>query len=79
MEQQIVVTDMIDHSEARPELVLSQTFDLFDRLAASEWQLGGRIRRWHDPAFPRAFPWFGEMRWERHLAADGPPGAPCGR
>ncbi len=25
-------------------------------------------RRWHDPAFPRAFPWFGEARyWERHL------------
>jgi Ser/Thr protein kinase RdoA (MazF antagonist) len=26
-------------------------------------------RRWHDPAFPRAFPWFGEARfWERHAA-----------
>jgi Ser/Thr protein kinase RdoA (MazF antagonist) len=26
-------------------------------------------RRWHDPAFPRAFPWFGEARyWERHVA-----------
>ena len=25
--------------------------------------------RWHDPAFPRAFPWFGEPRfWERHLS-----------
>jgi Ser/Thr protein kinase RdoA (MazF antagonist) len=25
--------------------------------------------RWHDPAFPRAFPWFGEGRfWERHLS-----------
>jgi Ser/Thr protein kinase RdoA (MazF antagonist) len=25
-------------------------------------------RRWHDPAFPRAFPWFGEARyWERHV------------
>jgi Ser/Thr protein kinase RdoA (MazF antagonist) len=25
--------------------------------------------RWRDPAFPRAFPWFGEARfWERHLA-----------
>ena len=24
--------------------------------------------RWHDPAFPRAFPWFGEIRyWERHV------------
>ena len=26
-------------------------------------------RRWHDPAFPRAFPWFGEPRyWENHVA-----------
>jgi Ser/Thr protein kinase RdoA (MazF antagonist) len=26
-------------------------------------------RRWHDPAFPRAFPWFGEATyWERHVA-----------
>jgi Ser/Thr protein kinase RdoA (MazF antagonist) len=26
-------------------------------------------RRWHDPAFPQAFPWFGEARyWERHVA-----------
>lgn len=27
-------------------------------------------RRWVDPAFPRAFPWFAEPRhWERHVAA----------
>jgi Ser/Thr protein kinase RdoA (MazF antagonist) len=26
-------------------------------------------RRWDDPAFPMAFPWFGEVRyWERHTA-----------
>jgi Ser/Thr protein kinase RdoA (MazF antagonist) len=25
--------------------------------------------RWHDPAFPRAFPWFSDARfWERHIA-----------
>ncbi|HTE40996.1 MAG TPA: serine/threonine protein kinase, partial [Steroidobacteraceae bacterium] len=25
-------------------------------------------RRWDDPAFPRAFPWFAEVRyWERHV------------
>jgi Ser/Thr protein kinase RdoA (MazF antagonist) len=25
--------------------------------------------RWGDPAFPRAFPWFGDARfWERHIA-----------
>lgn len=27
-------------------------------------------RRWSDPAFPRAFPWFGETRyWEEHVLA----------
>ena len=26
-------------------------------------------QRWRDPAFPRAFPWFGEPRfWERHIS-----------
>ncbi len=26
-------------------------------------------RRWHDPAFPRAFPWFGTPRyWDEHVA-----------
>jgi Ser/Thr protein kinase RdoA (MazF antagonist) len=26
------------------------------------------VQRWEDPAFPRAFPWFGEGRyWERHI------------
>ena len=25
-------------------------------------------RRWNDPAFPRAFPWFAEPRyWEQHV------------
>jgi len=27
-------------------------------------------RRWHDPAFPRSFPWFAEPRfWEEHLTS----------
>jgi len=27
-------------------------------------------RRWHDPAFPRAFPWLGDARyWEEHVQA----------
>jgi Ser/Thr protein kinase RdoA (MazF antagonist) len=27
-------------------------------------------RRWHDPAFPRAFPWLAEPRyWEQHVQA----------
>jgi Ser/Thr protein kinase RdoA (MazF antagonist) len=26
-------------------------------------------QRWHDPAFPRAFPWFADARfWERHIS-----------
>jgi len=29
---------------------------------------GWLAQRWDDPAFPRAFPWFGERRyWERHI------------
>jgi Ser/Thr protein kinase RdoA (MazF antagonist) len=31
---------------------------------------GWLAARWRDPAFPRAFPWFGEPRyWENHLVA----------
>ena len=27
-------------------------------------------RRWHDPAFPRAFPWFEDGKyWEEHILA----------
>jgi len=30
---------------------------------------GWIAHRWHDPAFPRAFPWFADSRfWERHIA-----------
>jgi GTP-binding protein len=35
----IVVVNKIDRPEARPDWVVSQTFDLFDRLGASEHQL----------------------------------------
>ncbi|MBF0284777.1 MAG: serine/threonine protein kinase [Magnetococcales bacterium] len=32
--------------------------------------MGWIARRWDDPAFPRAFPWFTEpLTWERHVAA----------
>jgi Ser/Thr protein kinase RdoA (MazF antagonist) len=31
---------------------------------------GWLARRWHDPAFPKAFPWFAEPRyWEQHYRA----------
>ncbi len=30
---------------------------------------GWVCQRWEDPAFPRAFPWFGESRhWEGYLS-----------
>ncbi|HET7923181.1 MAG TPA: stress response kinase A, partial [Gammaproteobacteria bacterium] len=30
----------------------------------------GIARRWHDPAFPHAFPWFDAPRyWEEHIQA----------
>jgi Ser/Thr protein kinase RdoA (MazF antagonist) len=30
---------------------------------------GWIAHRWHDPAFPRAFPWFADARfWERHIS-----------
>ena len=30
---------------------------------------GWIAHRWHDPAFPRAFPWFADSRfWERHIS-----------
>jgi GTP-binding protein len=35
----IVVVNKVDRAEARPDWVVSQTFDLFDRLGASEKQL----------------------------------------
>ena len=35
----IVVVNKVDRDGARPEWVVSQTFDLFDRLGASEEQL----------------------------------------
>jgi GTP-binding protein len=35
----IVVVNKVDRPEARPEWVVSRTFDLFDRLGASEKQL----------------------------------------
>jgi Ser/Thr protein kinase RdoA (MazF antagonist) len=31
---------------------------------------GWLARRWEDPAFPRAFPWFNSQRfWEEHILA----------
>ncbi len=60
---------------------LSEGYETFRDLDPSEWRLVEPLRalrllhfnawvarRWHDPAFPQAFPWFGEPRhWESLL------------
>lgn len=62
----------------RSELALIEPLRALRMMHYSAWI----ARRWHDPAFPRAFPWFAEARyWEQHLDAlreqlevlDGPP------
>ena len=60
---------------------LMEGYELFAQFDYSELTLVEALRslrilhyaswiatRWHDPAFPRAFPWFGELRyWEAHI------------
>lgn len=47
------------------ELVLVEALRTLRILHFNGWI----ARRWHDPAFPAAFPWFGERRhWERLIA-----------
>lgn len=48
----------------RRELSLIEALRAYRMLHYAAW-LG---RRWQDPAFPKAFPWFGEARyWEEHV------------
>lgn len=48
----------------RAELALIEPLRALRMIHYSAWL----ARRWHDPAFPRAFPWFAEPRyWERHV------------
>ena len=61
---------------------LMEGYELFGQFDFSELTLVESLRtlrmlhhaawialRWHDPAFPRAFPWFADARfWERHIA-----------
>jgi Ser/Thr protein kinase RdoA (MazF antagonist) len=61
---------------------LMEGYELFGELDFAELTLVESLRtlrilhhaawiahRWHDPAFPRAFPWFADARfWERHIA-----------
>ena len=53
------------HPFARHELGLVEALRTLRMLHFSAWI----ARRWHDPAFPAAFPWFGEARhWENVIA-----------
>ncbi|MHB8723320.1 MAG: serine/threonine protein kinase [Steroidobacteraceae bacterium] len=50
----------------RSEIVLIEPLRALRMIHYSAWL----ARRWHDPAFPQAFPWFAEPRyWEQHLRA----------
>jgi Ser/Thr protein kinase RdoA (MazF antagonist) len=50
----------------RNELALIEPLRALRMIHYSAWL----ARRWHDPAFPRAFPWFAEPRyWEEHYRA----------
>ena len=62
----------------RSEIVLIEPLRALRMIHYSAWL----ARRWHDPAFPQAFPWFAEPRyWEEHYrslldqlaAVQGPP------
>lgn len=46
------------------ELALIETLRTLRQMTYAAWL----ARRWDDPAFPKAFPWFGEPKfWERHV------------
>lgn len=50
----------------RREIALIEPLRALRMIHYSAWL----ARRWHDPAFPMAFPWFAEPRyWEEHLRA----------
>lgn len=50
----------------RRELALIEPLRALRMIHYSAWL----ARRWHDPAFPKAFPWFAEPRyWEEHYRA----------
>ena len=50
----------------RGEIALIEPLRALRMIHYSAWL----ARRWHDPAFPRAFPWFAEPRyWEQHYRA----------
>jgi Ser/Thr protein kinase RdoA (MazF antagonist) len=75
----LISGDAADTQQQRDWLM--EGYELFRDIDAGEWRLIEPLRalrllhfnawiarRWHDPAFPHAFPWFGEPRhWESAL------------
>jgi Ser/Thr protein kinase RdoA (MazF antagonist) len=70
-EMRTQLTDLLEGYEqflvfSRRELALIEPLRALRMIHYSAWL----ARRWHDPAFPRAFPWFAEPRyWEEHYRA----------
>ena len=70
-EMRVQLHDLLEGYEAfarfdHRELVLIEPLRTLRLVHYAGWL----ARRWTDPAFPRAFPWFGETRfWEQHVLA----------
>jgi Ser/Thr protein kinase RdoA (MazF antagonist) len=70
-EMRTVMRDLVTGYEQftpfdRGELRLIEPLRALRMIHYSAWL----ARRWHDPAFPKAFPWFAEPRyWEDHYRA----------
>ncbi len=70
-EMRTVMRDLVTGYEQftpfdRTELGLIEPLRALRMIHYSAWL----ARRWHDPAFPKAFPWFAEPRyWEDHYRA----------
>jgi Ser/Thr protein kinase RdoA (MazF antagonist) len=83
LEMRIELPDLLKGYEQflpfdRSEIALIEPLRALRMIHYSGWL----ARRWHDPAFPKAFPWFAEPRyWEEHhraledqlAAVQGPP------
>ncbi|WP_421621558.1 serine/threonine protein kinase [Alkalilimnicola ehrlichii] len=70
-ERTVQLSDLLEgYEQFRPfdrrELNLIEALRTLRIMAYAVWL----ARRWHDPAFPQAFPWFGADRyWEEHVLA----------
>jgi Ser/Thr protein kinase RdoA (MazF antagonist) len=70
-EMRTQLTDLLEGYEQflpfnRREIALIEPLRALRMIHYAAWL----ARRWHDPAFPKAFPWFAEPRyWEEHHRA----------